>query len=110
MVIKNITNTSAPKPIGIGNVVIMPGESAEIQDELAYVDELDNSGKKTGKKVIIPAIVLLAGMNQISYTESRKRQAKVVEETDSEETDFEETVTEEAVEKPKRTRRKTTLE
>lgn len=95
MLIKNITNKFAPKPIGIGSVIIMPGDFADIPNEIAYVDEFDKAGKKTGKKIILPAIVLLESMNQITYQEDKKEEPKV-----------EEVVEEVPVEKPKRTRKK----
>lgn len=95
MLIKNITDKSAPKPIGIGNVIIMPGNFADVPNEIAYVDEFDKAGKKTGNKIILPAIVLLESMNQITYQEDKKVEPVV-----------EETVEEPVVEKPKRTRKK----
>ena len=94
MLIKNITDKTAPKPIGIGNVIIMPGNFADVPNEIAYVDEFDKAGKKTGNKVILPAIVLLESMNQITYQEDKKVEP------------VEEIVEEPVDEKPKRTRKK----
>lgn len=102
MFITNITNAGAPKPIGIGNIVIMPGDSVEVPDEVAYVDEFDKAGRKTGNKAILPAIVLLKGMNQITYEERKAVEKKVVEEK-------QESVSEEDAaveEKPRRGRKK----
>ena len=65
MRIKNIV----PKPIGIGNYIIMPGETKDIPNDVAYVNEYDKDGKKTGRKIILPAIVLLDGLGQIAYVE-----------------------------------------
>ena len=84
MRIKNITDKSAPKPIGIGDFVIMPGETKEVPNEVAYIDEFDKNGKKTGKKVVLPAIVLLDGLGQIAYVEDvvKPEEANDVYETD----------------------------
>lgn len=65
MRIKNIV----PKPIGIGSYIIMPGETKDIPNDVAYVNEYDKDGKKTGRKIILPAIVLLDGLGQIAYVE-----------------------------------------
>ena len=102
MLIKNITNDRSPKPIGIGDYVIMPGESVDVPDEIAYVDEIDKSKRRTGKKVILPAIILLSGMNQITYEETKKTAKEKTVEEPAEEA-VEETVVEE---KPKRGRKK----
>lgn len=111
MLIKNITDKGAPKPIGIGSVVIMPGESFDVPDEMAYVDEFDKAGRKTGKKIVVPAITLLAGMNQITFEEKkvRKTAKPVVEEAEEvhEELNAEKAVQEE---KPKRGRKKAVAE
>ena len=104
MLVKNITDKGSPKPIGIGNTVIMPGETAEIPEEVAYVDEFDKLGHKTGKKIIFPSIILLEGMNYITYTETKKAEPKKVEEPV--EANVEEVP---VVEKPKRTRAKKTV-
>ena len=102
MLIKNITDKGSPKPIGIGDYIIMPGESVEIPDEIIYVNEFDRARRKTGKKIILPSVILMAGLNQISYEETKVRKApKAVEQTAAEES-----VVEEVVEKPKRTRKK----
>ncbi len=98
MLIRNITNVGAPKPIGIGPVVIMPGEAKEVPDDIAYVDKFDEFGHKTGEKAVLPAIVILAGMNQIAYTENKK--------VEKQEPDEEKIV----AEKPKRGRKKTDVE
>jgi len=94
MLIKNTTDKGAPKPIGIGTFILMPGESEDIPDDVVYVDEFDKRGQKTGKKIILPSIVLMAGLNQLSYTETKK------------EAPVEEAPKEEVAEKPKRTRKK----
>ena len=93
MLIKNITDKFTPKPISIGKIVLMPGESIDVPDETVYVDEFDRVGKKTGKKIILPAIVLLAGMDQITYEETKapvKKQEVVEEEPIAEEEQGEE--------------------
>jgi len=80
MLITNITETKAPKPIGIGNFVLMPGKSEDIPDEVVYVDEVDKNGKKTGKKIILPSIRLMAGLGQLTYEETKKPEKKPAEE------------------------------
>lgn len=69
MRIKNITDKTAPKPIGIGSYVIMPGETKDVPNDVAYINEFDANGQKTGRKIILPAIVLLDGLGQIAYVE-----------------------------------------
>ena len=80
MIIKNTTDKSTPKPISIGTYVIMPGEECNVSDDVVYVDEFDRLGKKTGNKKLLPAVVLLAGMNQISYEETKQEEVEEVEE------------------------------
>ena len=80
MLIKNITDKFTPKPISVGNTIIMPGESCDVPDEIAYVDVFDRLGNKTGKKTILPSVVLLAGMNQITYEETKKEEETAEEE------------------------------
>ena len=104
MLIKNVTDKLAPKPIGIGSIVIMPGESEEIPDEIAYVEEFDKTGKKTGKTVLLPSIRLMAGLGQLTYEETKKEAVKPVEEKAEEVAPVEE----KPAEAPKRGRRKAT--
>ena len=78
MLIKNITDRSTPKPISVGTYILMPGESENVSDNVAYIDEFDKFGNKTGKKKILPAIILLAGMGHITYEETKK-QVEVIE-------------------------------
>ena len=59
----NIAKGTGVKVIGIGEYRIMPGESAEIPDSIAYI-------MNGGKKVIAPAIVALSRTNQIRYEEA----------------------------------------
>ena len=95
MRIKNIV----PKPIGIGNYIIMPGETKDIPNDVAYVNEYDKDGKKTGRKIILPAIVLLDGLGQIAYVEDvvKNEEVEKVIEVENDEV---------VEEKPKRGRRK----
>ena len=72
MRITNITDKKAPKPIGIGTITIMPGESDTIPDEVAYVDEFDRNGNRTGKKIILPSIRLMEGLGQMTFEETKK--------------------------------------
>lgn len=100
MRITNISDRTTPKPIAIGEVTLMPGESSDFPDEVVYVEEFDKTGSKTGRKIILPALVLMAGLNMVSYEETKKAEKKeIVEET------VEETVVEETA-KPRRTRKK----
>ena len=109
MLIKNTTDRSAPKPIGIGRFVIMPGQEENIPDEVAYVAEFDKYGNKTGKKMILPSVRLMAGLGQISYEETKQpvekndkavaKKAPAVEEAEA-------VVEEVPAAKPRRTRKK----
>lgn len=54
----NIAKDTGVKPIGIGEVLILPGETKEVPDEIAYC-------KIDGKKAVIPALDALARTNQI---------------------------------------------
>ena len=95
MLIKNITgNTTknAAKVIGIGNVMIQPDEEKMVPDSMAYVNEVDDEGRQTGKKVILPAILAQAKMGMISYKETGKKPAAKAE-TPAEEPAEEERVT-----------------
>lgn len=95
MRIKNIV----PKPIGIGSYIIMPGETKDIPNDVAYVNEYDKDGKKTGRKIILPAIVLLDGLGQIAYVEDVVKNEEVDKVIEVENDEVVE-------EKPKRGRRK----
>ena len=106
MYIKNITDKTAPKPIGIGEYVIMPGKSENIPNEIAYIAELDKRGKKTGKTIILPSILVMAAHGQIEYKETPDEEPEDEAEEVSDEAPE---VKEEApAEKPKRGRRKVT--
>ena len=54
----NVAKDTGVKPIGIGEVLILPGETKEVPDEIAYC-------KIDGKKAVIPALDALARTNQI---------------------------------------------
>lgn len=70
-----ITNTTdkningGVKVLGFGEVSILPGDTKEIPDNVAYINEVDARGNLTGKKIILPAIRTLARMNQITFVE-----------------------------------------
>ena len=84
MIIKNITGgrDNAAKVIGIGPYWLQPDEEKNIPDSVTYVDEVDEEGHKTGKKIILPAIQaqVQKGMLQIKETKkSNKPETKAVE-------------------------------
>lgn len=82
MLIKNITGNSvknAAKVIGIGNIMIQPDEEKVIPDKLAYVNELDDEGRETGNKVILPGILLQAKLGMLTYKETGKKPEKNAE-------------------------------
>lgn len=66
MLITNITNEqrmgTGIKVIGFGDVHIMPGETKEVPDSVAYT-------VIGGKREVLSAIRTLANMGQITYTE-----------------------------------------
>lgn len=73
MVIKNITGNgskNAAKVIGFGTVILQPDEEKTIPDSLAYVDETDEEGRPTGKKVILPALKAQEKIGAITIKET----------------------------------------
>ena len=64
----DIAKGTGVKVIGIGEYRVMPGESIDIPDEIAYI----NDG---GKKVILPAIAALVRTHQIRCEEAVPAQA-----------------------------------
>ena len=112
MIVKNITGGSdnAAKVIGIGPYWLQPDEEKTIPDSLVYVDEVDDEGRKTGKKIILPAIQVQVNKGMLKLKETKKTnkpEAKVEEPT---EVPTEEPVTESTEEAPvaeKRTTRRT---
>ena len=108
MLIKNITgNTTknAAKVIGIGTIMIQPDEEKLVPDSMAYVNEVDDEGHQTGKRVILPAILVQAKMGMITYKETEKKTAKA--EKPAEEPVAEEPAEESAEEAPKKAARRT---
>lgn len=83
MIIKNITGGRdvAAKVIGIGPIWLQPDEEKTIPDSMAYVDETDDEGRLTGKKVILPAIKAQErlGMIKITETKAEKKSKPVAE-------------------------------
>jgi len=65
----DIAKGTGVKVIGIGEYRVMPGESIDIPDEIAYI----NDG---GKKVILPAIAALVRTHQIRCEEAAPVQAQ----------------------------------
>jgi len=78
MVIKNITDKAgnAPKVIGFGGMFVLPGESIQIPDRIAYCDEYDEDGNKTGRKVVLPGILAQAKIGMLTYEETKAAEAK----------------------------------
>lgn len=69
MLIKNTSNQNTPKVVGIGPYWIEPGQERMIPDSILYVDETDDFGNKTGKKIILPAVAVQKRMGLIDYRE-----------------------------------------
>lgn len=69
MLIKNISDQKTPKVIGIGPYWIEPGQERLIPDNILYVDETDDLGNKTGRKIILPSIAVQKRMGMINYRE-----------------------------------------
>lgn len=72
----DIAKGTGVKVIGIGEYRILPGESAEIPDEIAYV-------RNGGKNVVAPSIVALARTNQIRFEEGTKAAPAPVQPADN---------------------------
>ena len=64
----DIAKGTGVKVIGIGEYRVMPGESIDIPDEIAYINDC-------GKKVILPAIAALVRTHQIRCEEAVTSQA-----------------------------------
>jgi len=73
MIIKNVTDRATPKVAGFGRVWIEPGKQKEIPDETAYVDEVDDYGKPTGKRIVLPALTRMKDMGMIEIIETVKK-------------------------------------
>ena len=69
MLIKNISDQKTPKVIGIGPYWIEPGQERVIPDVLLYIDETDDLGNKTGKKILLPSVAVQKRMGMIDYRE-----------------------------------------
>lgn len=82
----NITNTTdragnAPKVIGFGSrFFAQPGETIQIPDRIAYCDEYDEDGNKTGRKVVLPGILAQAKLGMLTYEETKTVKAEPVKE------------------------------
>lgn len=74
MIIKNTTGTkgNAAKVVGIGPIWLQPDEEKIIPDSFLYVNELDDEGRETGKKVILPAIKTQERLGMIELKETVK--------------------------------------
>ena len=110
MKVKNITDKSTPKVIGIGSYWLAPGEEKYIPNDFLYVDEIDGYGHTTGKKIVLPAITSQAKLNMLTFEEDVKEE-KPAEETAEEPAPVAEEATEEpkeVVEEAKPKARKTT--
>lgn len=83
MIITNTTDRAgnAPKVIGFGSrLFAQPGETIHIPDRIAYCDEYDEDGNKTGRKVILPGILAQAKLGMLTYEETKAAKAEPVKE------------------------------
>lgn len=74
MIIKNITDQEgkAPKVIGVGKFWLMPGEEKPLPDDALFIDETDDYGRPTGRRIVLPAIERQREMGMLSYKEDKK--------------------------------------
>ena len=56
MKIKNTTDKTTAKVIGIGRYWLQPGEEKDIPDKLLYTKELDDFGRETGRMVLLKSL------------------------------------------------------
>lgn len=116
MFIKNTTDKGSPKVVGVGDIWLHPGEEKYVSNEKVYVDEVNFKGKKTGKKVVLPAILAQKRLGYIEYREDPADMTEEEKEEAENPTVEENPVAEEApvveeekpAEKPARTRKKKT--
>ena len=67
--------------IGFGSrLFAQPGETIQIPDRIAYCDEYDEDGNKTGRKVILPGILAQAKLGMLTYEETKTAKAEPVKE------------------------------
>ncbi len=101
MIIKNTTGTNgnAAKVVGIGPIWLQPDEEKIIPDSILYVNEVDDEGRETGKKIILPAIKAQERLGVIELKETVKPAATPAVPVETE------PAAEEPVEEKKTTRR-----
>lgn len=108
MFIKNITDKNTPKVVGVGHVWLQPGEEKFFPNDGLYISEVDKYGKKTGKKVVLPAIMNQVRLNMIEIKEDVKSEKEIptkVETVVAKGETVPEEIQEKVVEIPKKTRR-----
>ena len=76
MIIKNVTDKTTPKVAGFGRIWIEPGKQKEIPDQMAYVNEVDEFGKETGKRIVLPALTRMKELGMIDIIETARKKAE----------------------------------
>ena len=104
MLIRNITNKSTPKVVGVGHMWLQPGEEKYVPDDGLYVDEVDQYGKLTGKKVIINALKNQVRLNMLEIVEDKQEDKEESVEKSEKENPVEDQVVEETPKKTRATR------
>ena len=84
-------------------MILQPDEEKAIPDALAYVDELDDEGRPTGNKVILPALKAQERLGAITIKETKKAVKKEEPKEEPVAEPAEEDTAEATAEEPKKT-------
>lgn len=84
MKIKNTTDKTTAKVIGIGRYWLQPGEEKDIPDNLLYTKELDDRGRETGRMVLLKSLRQQKADGMLSFTEPTDAKAPAQEEANAE--------------------------
>ena len=71
MKIKNTTDKTTAKVIGIGRYWLQPGEEKDIPDKLLYTKELDDFGRETGRMVLLKSLRQQKADGMLSFAEAK---------------------------------------
>lgn len=85
MKIKNTTDKTTAKVIGIGRYWLQPGEEKDIPDKLLYTKELDDFGRETGRMVLLKSLRQQKADGMLSFAEPTQAKAPVQEEDNAKE-------------------------
>ena len=84
MKIKNTTDKTTAKVIGIGRYWLQPGEEKDIPDKLLYTKELDDFGRETGRMVLLKSLRQQKADGMLSFAEPTEAKAPAQEEDNAE--------------------------